>query len=261
MVMNSAIMLRRVDSDFVNITPVAEFLNVTLPHISDAVQVDNDSCACGTWVPLATAQELAKDHPLLAVFVSDRLHERFPARVHELRRVPQDPSIDRFGLPFASNLDAKRRTSLTRRLEFPPREAGAPWERGMVSHWDVEEHLLSANFSSSVVSIASSEPPVEQSAVVPETPLSPTEEEMFRVLCSNPDWETASTRESSPAVVVEVGSPAPEDVKPRPAQVVKEASCPDRPLRRSKRVANALVSAANRPRTRSSKRGSRSSLS
>lgn len=259
MVVNSATMLRRVDSDFVNITPVADFLSITLPRLSKAVVVENESsCSRGTWVPLETAQELAKDHPLLAVFVSDRLYDRFPSRVHDLRTMPHDQSIDRFGPPFASNPEVKRRTTLTRRLEFPPREAGAPWERGMVSHWDVEEHLLSAHFSSSVVNIASPERTAEADTVVPETPLSPTEEEMFRVLCSNPDWETAPSRESSPVVEV---VPLPEDASERSTQVVRELACLDRPLRRSKRVANAIVAAAVRPRTRSSKRGSRSSLS
>jgi hypothetical protein len=89
---------------------------------------------------------------------------------------------------------------------------------------------------------------------VPETPLSPTEQEMFYALCSAPDWESSLP---SPTM-------CNEEAKSRNAEEDAEDDSPararDQPRRRSKRVANANA-IATRTRTRSQKRGSRNSLS
>ncbi|KAI0928379.1 hypothetical protein AcW1_005639 [Taiwanofungus camphoratus] len=248
--LDSSLILRRADTHFVNVSPIIKFLELHCPRLPDAVIVGRGSTAvCGSWVPLAIAQDLSRSHPDLSDFLSDELPQRFPPQFHCIHdtssRAPGD-----FGLHFQSTIDAKRRSISPPRLELLAREEGAPWERGMVSHWDIEDHLISVHpqfaLTSAVFPTSAASPEDE---VVDEGPLSPTEEEMFRVLCSNPDWET-----SAPVASVATSSQNIES----PGETAKDSACRDRPLRRSKRVANAV---ANRSRTRSTKRGSRSSLS
>jgi len=78
----------------------------------------------------------------------------------------------------------------------------------------------------------------EEMTALPETPLSPTEQEIFHVLCVHPDWEAEDAK-------------ATGDV--RNAVVVPKHSPPrERPLRRSRRVANAVAarSRVTPPRTK-----------
>ncbi|KAH8117478.1 hypothetical protein DFH11DRAFT_1014743 [Phellopilus nigrolimitatus] len=70
-------------------------------------------------------------------------------------------------------------------------DASAPWERGMVSQEDVEEHLLApapvaAMRALNMSSIAKASP---FENVAPELPLSPQEEAVFQSLCMCPDME------------------------------------------------------------------------
>lgn len=252
MALGSSLILRRVDTDFVNVTAVIKVLQVSYPHSHNAVIVARGSpTVCGTWVQLVTAQEMFKDHHVLSDFLSDDLHVRFPPGSLDSTH----SSRDHFGPNFQSTTDAKRRSLSSHRLDLPAQEPGAAWERGHFSHWDLEGDLLSAHPTFGLASPMLPTPATSpEQEVVIEAPLSPTEEEMFRVLCSDPEWETPNTDASAMDRSEGIVEPPVAATDP----VASDKTSTRRPLRRSKRVANAI---ANRSRTRSSKRGSRSSLS
>lgn len=242
-------MLRRFDTEFVNVSPVVQYLNVACPGeaVPNVVTISTGSrSVCGIWVPLADAQTIAGDDPLFKTFLSDDLCSHFPPPLADLRTVDgRGPPTSQFGHQFVSVSDARRRTISSHRLELPPREFDVSWARG---HFEVEDHLLHhPPFVLAQAALDPLLPPVE--APAPEVPLSPSEEEMFRVLCAAPDWDAA--KQSVEAVEGDVEDAA--DPSSSVPTVVEE-----RPLRRSKRVPKAVVA---RSRTRSSKRGSRTSLS
>ncbi|KAL6309051.1 hypothetical protein BKA93DRAFT_814964 [Sparassis latifolia] len=280
MSLGSSVALRRIDSDFVNFSPIARCMGIQSPSVLHAVVVTRGSPAVrGTWVPRAVAQPLVEDHPELALFLSDSLHGRFSSLLPDPYHATSCQPDNEFGPHFQSTVDAER-----------SREA--LWEPGIDSNWESEDHLFPVHppFSLASIPTPTSFP---EDVTIPETPLSPTEEEMFHVLCAAPDWEAspavacpvvasaaavtpsmvplAVTSPESPVMLTSV-PPAPtplaavtncsEDcvVNNEPSTgVVKDSACRDRPLRRSKRVANAIAN--SRSRTRSNKRGSRSSLS
>ncbi|EIN07548.1 hypothetical protein PUNSTDRAFT_144171 [Punctularia strigosozonata HHB-11173 SS5] len=123
------------------------------------------------------------------------------------------------------------------------RPGDALWEED-VPRWDiVEDHILSVHPPFDSLDI---KPLAAEDALATDTPLSPTEEEMFHTLCGIPDWEvqpcTMSTTEPVDVDVAAAASPAADSNKP---------------LRRSKRVAAHAATVAVRERTmtrRSSKR-------
>ncbi|THH18271.1 hypothetical protein EW146_g2703 [Bondarzewia mesenterica] len=168
------------------------------------------------------------------------------------------------GTTIMSTLEAKRHLQLQRR-EVSSCEASTPWERGMISYWDVEDHLLLVH-PSLVVNYSDVDLlqyfGKSEDKLAAETPLSPTEQEMFQTLCDVSDWECSLT--TAIAVNVDLELLSEDDgggirVDKPVEMVIHRRSCSrDRPLRRSKRVANAM---ATQSRMRSSKRGSRSSLS
>lgn len=206
------------------------------------------------------------DQSLVNVFLSDQLNERFPPALQDFYRAnTQGRSLGQFGSHFRSTVEAKRESNSSFKLELPSRDVTSPWERGGISPWDVEDHLLSVHPPFALAAAARPPPlPSPEGDMLTETPLSPKEEEMFHSLCSAPEWEPISDSASSaePGVVDEESEsqePPPRSAsKPRTRETVRE-----RPLRRSKRVANAGANpmVVTRSRTRSSKRDSRSSLS
>ena len=259
MALGSLPLFRRIDTDFVNLSPIITHLGLTSDPLSpNAILVNQGSAiVCGTWVPLASAQAFVREHPLpdnpLETFLSDVLFERFPSALQDFHRSNAPGRLlNQFGPHFQSTVEAKRRSRTALRNEVEFRGAGELWEMGSMSDWDVEDQLLSSHppFSLGLVNLR--RPPEEE--LVPETPLSPTEQEMFYALCSAPDWENFLP---SPTM-------CNEEAKSRNAEEDAEDDSPararDQPRRRSKRVANANA-IATRTRTRSQKRGSRNSLS
>jgi len=104
-----------------------------------------------------------------------------------------------------------------------------------------------------------------------EDPLSATEQEIFQELCVIPDWDREPSEGEADAMVLDVDPPGSvvEDVETTTVSAAvaqpSQSEHADRPLRRSKRVADALAAAHVAPpqpsRTRSRKAGSRNSLS
>ncbi|CAL1704240.1 unnamed protein product [Somion occarium] len=259
MTLGSFMILRRIDTDFVNISPIYDFLGLPHPPLDtpNAVTVcQGNSLICGTWVPAPSAREMIGDQPLVNVFLSDQLNERFPPALRDFYRSnTQGRSLGYFGPPFRSTIEAKRESNSSFKLELPSRDLATPWERGGISPWDVEDHLLSVHPPFALAAAARPPPlPSPEDEFVVETPLSPTEEEIFRSLCSAPEWESSTSVASMSAGDRNAESNDPATIE----SVSRETVRRDRPLRRSKRVANA---AATRSQTRSSKRDSGSSLS
>lgn len=215
----------------------------------------------GMWVSLASAQALFPDHESLRVFLSDDLHTRFPQALQDFHTSDtRERSLVQFqfGPNFKSTEDAKRKFPGPPRMELPTREQ---WrsaeeqeeEREMRSPWD--EHWLCHPYFATMP--PNTEPPAVIN-VVPETPLSPTEEEMFHTLCAAPEWEPVA----SPAAAPPPSSPPPQPPTslPCPHQTemptVEVVACRERPLRRSRRAISRTSS--SRPRTRSAAKISKS---
>ncbi|KAI0340519.1 hypothetical protein BDW22DRAFT_379519 [Trametopsis cervina] len=270
MVLGSSCILRRVDTGFINITPILQFFGLEQPDLttlpSSYIVTRGSSLICGTWTSLTSARELFQSQSLLNLFLSDNLHQQFPPSFRELRdKAVSEQALPQFGFGphFQSTVDAKRESTSSFRLKLPQRSVGTPWELGMVQQWDVEDHLLSVHppfaLCSASLKIA---PSSYEDQAPPETPLSPTEEEMFRVLCSAADWEPPTlcedrtpTHSSIAAVLLQdEGEVSATDVTP----CVEHGKEQERPLRRSRRVA---TTAASRPCTRSTaRRGKQSHL-
>ncbi|KAL4251607.1 hypothetical protein ABKN59_003829 [Abortiporus biennis] len=250
MTLGSHMVLRRIDTDFVNVTPIVNFLGVNHPShsaIPNAVEVTHgSSLVCGTWAPVSSVRDVIRDQPLLGVFLSDQLNERFPSALQDFYRAnAHGRSLNQYGPHFRSTIEAKRESLSSFRIELPPRDPTTSWEKGSLSPWDVEDHLLSVHLPFALA--ATLRPPTDspESTLEVQTPLSPTEEEMFRALCLDPDAEPSPPAPLPPREVVHEDPPK-----------LKEPACQERSLRRSKRVANAVAITRSR-----SKRGSRSSLS
>ncbi|CCL98954.1 uncharacterized protein FIBRA_00962 [Fibroporia radiculosa] len=245
MSLESSLVLRRYDTDFVNVSSLVIYLGVSIPDESNAVVVVRGSPSiCGTWVSLMTAQEMFKDRPELTIFLSNQLSDCFPQALHGLTHSnPMLRSRDHFGPNFQSTVDANRHSLSSQRIELPPSDFG--WDK---EHVDADEHLISMHpvfvLASAMLPTPAMSP---EEIVVAEAPLSPTEEEIFRVLCPDRDWE-------EPTSIFGGDSARTATIN----NEEKDWTSRDRPLRRSRRVADAI---ANRSRTRSNKRGSRSSQS
>lgn len=243
---------RRIDTDFVNITPILDSFEMPLPGTSSlpgSVVVSRGSAAvCGTWAPLAVAQDIFRDRDMLRIFLSDDLHQRFPQALQDFHSSnSRERSFVQFGPNFLSTAEAKRKLLNSFRMDLPTRdvyedvedddESQSPWD-----HW-----LLSPVFSTQQGTTPFVEPTVE-----PQTPLSPTEEEMFHTLCAVSDWDPAPVPAPCPTSPTPVSAPAltpPTIPLPCPSHVeMPAAPCRDKPLRRSRRT---VVRAGSRPRTRS----------
>ncbi|OSD02904.1 hypothetical protein PYCCODRAFT_1366761 [Trametes coccinea BRFM310] len=256
MTLGTSTLLRRIDTDFVNISPIARHLGKTCPSVSSSVLVTGGSpSVCGTWAPLEVARSLAKDESLMAAFLSDNLRSLFPEAINALYPPAVEPKTpcSGFGHQFRSASEARRRSMTSHRLELPPREFEVSWEDHLATH---PPFILASSAIDGHRPVPEEAPPVVEA-------LSPTEEEMFHVLCADPEWDADRTPAEEPMQDTEDAAPPPS---PPPQPQRRTSSRPpdaseaaqDRPLRRSKRVANAVTT---RSRTRSSKRGSRTSLS
>jgi len=233
-------LLRRIDTDFVNLSPIVACSGAPYPVLNTipnaTVVAKGSPTVSGTWVPLSAAQAYVRDHPFqggpLAIFLSDVLFERFPTALQDFHRSSTPGRLlNHFGPPFGSTLQA---TQLFVHTDAPS------W-----IGWIAEEpQSVPAGPPSSS----------DKDCDEVDIPLSATEQEIFHALCDSPDWDKENT--PSPRVmatdekmaVQELETTQPE-VGPR-AEVRSERR--ERPLRRSKRVADALAAQC---RVRPTRRG------
>lgn len=169
----------------------------------------------GTWVPLNHAQELVQKQALvpdiLKAFLSNTLYEDFPSSIRNLHRSHEYlRSLQQLGPPFRSMVE--------------------------------RQPSLSIGDTTVQTDVGTLVPPSHEGATL-DTPLSVKEEEIFQTLCACPDWDV-----SSPGPVAD-SKPKERQAGEKRAPAVQRLSRMTKtpPLRRSKRVAQAL---ASRPRTR-----------
>jgi len=271
-------LLRRIDTDFVNLSPIVAYSGSPHPDLSiianAAIVTKGSPEVSGTWVPLPAAQVYVKEHLAgdlaLDIFLSDALVERFPSALQDFYRSNAPArSLNQFGKPFESTLQAAK-------LEVQT-------DNGPSVSWDsrfgwMHNKSLSSRTSASVpfaltAALAMGGKQVENM----EVPLSATEQEIFQELCVIPDWDRESSEGGEDTMVLDVPSKSvpveeeetsclsPVPTTPAPVPQPTQAEHFDRPLRRSKRVADALAAAhqvlPQPSRTRSRKAGSRNSLS
>ncbi|KAJ6547377.1 hypothetical protein B0H19DRAFT_264554 [Mycena capillaripes] len=214
--------LRRLDTDFVNLSPIVAFSGAPYPVLStipNATVISRGSPAvAGTWVPLAAAQAYVHDHPLptgvLDVFLSDTLFERFPSALQDFHKSSSSGrTLNQFGPHFGSTLQATQLCSQNERREPDLSSLLTP----TVANLDVD-------------------------AAPPEQPLNSTEQQMFRELCVTTDWDKDAATSGSMSPPLSPLSDVPD------TELVPERR--GRPLRRSKRVADAMIAAQSRTRSR-----------
>ncbi|KAL0947119.1 hypothetical protein HGRIS_013252 [Hohenbuehelia grisea] len=321
MSLGQARLLRRVDTDFVNLTPIASFTNTSLPPpstVANAVAITQGSAdVCGLWVPLGEAQSFVQQHlssaslldhqrdtlrRLLDVFLSDVLFERFPPALqafHLHRGSTSERMLNHFGPHFTSTLQAAQQSPVA----LQPTQLVAKSHDTLQDAWAQPQPFIP--FAIPPLSMPMGLMASARQADENDDPLSPSEQEMFQALCSIPEWEQDSAVPATSEVAMDdsaipVGEPAlvsqqpvtepevpfvmpeeaqieapassaaahslpgaiPEESEADPAEVItveKPAGRPrsgSGPLRRSKRVADAISS-----RTRSRRRGSTKALS
>lgn len=269
-------LLRRIDTDFVNLSPIVAYSGSPHPALSvivNATIVTKGSPeVSGTWVPLPAAQVYVKEHLAgdlaLDIFLSDALVERFPSALQDFYRSNAPArSLNQFGKPFESTLQAAKMEVQT--------DNGTPvcWDSRF--GWMHNESSSGGTSASAPFGLTTGLSVGGKQSGDTEVPLSATEQEIFQELCVIPDWdrETSEGGEEDTmeldvdpkAVPVEEAQMRTSSLSAAPVAQPTQTEHPDRPLRRSKRVADALAAAhqvvAQPSRTRSRKAGSRNSLS
>jgi hypothetical protein len=239
MMLGSFSLLRRIDTDFVNLSPIVAYSGASFPVLSTipsaTVVTKGSPTVSGTWVPLSTAQGYVRDHPVeggrLSIFLSDVLFERFPTALQDFHRSSTPGRLlNHFGPPFGSTLQATQLFVHT----------DASW-----NGWIQEEpQSIPARPPSS------SEKHCEEADI----PLSATEQEMFHVLCDSPDWDKENMPSPRMMSMDEKVASTEHEVETALEHTITNVADVrsdrrERPLRRSKRVADALA-AQSRVRTR-----------
>ncbi|KAG6813622.1 hypothetical protein H0H92_009239 [Tricholoma furcatifolium] len=303
MMLGSFQLLRRIDTDFVNLSTIVAYSGGSWPVLStipNAVQVTKGSVTVsGTWVPLPAAQAYVRDHHQqhaghpgqgqnaqdgpLQTFLSDTLFEKFPQALQDFHRSSvKGRMVGHFGPHFGSTIQATRLCGASVSGGAGGMEAPHP------QTWDEMQPVpaTSSAFALSMsMSMSMGSPDRNNSNSVSveaeELPLSPSEQEMFHVLCGAPEWDKENSPPSSPVVpgpsmgalaaaaattntyatttniACEPLTPVPVPAKPAKAAVSSEA---ERPLRRSKRVADAMAAQTQNTRTHSRRGSTRNSL-
>lgn len=258
MMLGSHLLLRRIDTDFINLMPIVAYSGGPYPvlsTISNAITVAKGSTAVsGTWVPLSAAQAYVRDHPGLQggpfdLFLSDVLFERFPTALQDFHKSScPGRTLNHFGPHFGSTLQA---TQLYCQTDMQN---------------TLRDGLMNLNESYPMpVSSLALPSSLEQGFDEADCPLSAAEQEIFREICDIPDSDENTAPPSPTIMVVDEEDTLPaSEVSPLTASSPEptgtgDSECSERPLRRSKRVANAIA-AQSRTRTRSRRGGSRSSL-
>lgn len=202
-------LLRRIDTDFVNLAPILAIAGAALSTNetpSNAMVVAKGSPEiCGTWVPLTAAHEYVQIHlagkcaegdlDALRVFLSDTLVERFPQALQDFHRATPARSLNHFGPPFTSTLQAAKWEAVmdggSGALQAQVGGSGSGSSSG-----STPGSLVTAGSSSS----PSSSPPavlggrpfllgIGDRHVEKDAPLSATEQQLFHELCVIPDWD------------------------------------------------------------------------
>ncbi|KAF8160593.1 hypothetical protein BJ912DRAFT_1100196 [Pholiota molesta] len=239
-------LLRRIDTDFVNLAPILAIAGAALSANEvppNAMVVTKGSPEiCGTWVPLAAAQEYVQTHlagaagkcvegelDALRVFLSDTLVERFPQALQDFHRATPARSLNHFGPPFTSTLQAARwEAVMDGGSGALPAQAGGPGSGS--SSGSTPGSLVAAGSSS-----PSSSPPavlgvrpfllgIGDRHVEKDAPLSATEQQLFHELCVIPDWDREG---DEGAADVEMAAPVPS---PAPAIVSLVTDLPPPPM-------------------------------
>ncbi|PPQ89070.1 hypothetical protein CVT25_006442 [Psilocybe cyanescens] len=205
-------LLRRIDTDFVNLSPILAFSGAALSNntpplltsaIPNAIVITKGSPkVCGTWVPLSAAQAYVKEHLAeerardLEVFLSDELVERFPEALREFHRNGRGKGLNlnlslglnQFGRHFASTIQAAK-------LEVQV-EGGASASASVIQQRQ-QQQQQSGSGSTPVVhsgltplfvnglggaGVGSSRHVLED-----DVPLSASEQQLFHELCVMPD--------------------------------------------------------------------------
>jgi len=267
MTLGTHTLLRRLDTDFVNLSPIVTFSNTPYPVLStipNATVISRGSAAVkGTWVPLAAAQAYVRDHPLpsgvLDVFLSDTLSERFPPALQEFARGSDGNgsvgrALGQFGAHFGSTLQATQlclsQQNNSQSEASSPRREPDNIITSLLTPITVPQHKT---------------PDEDVDATAVTEPLSSTEQQMFTELCVTTEWE-----KDSPATATQCEFEPPplsplSDCPDGPLDLYQDLAMPQReleperersgrPLRRSKRVADAMIKAQSRTRSRPRRR-------
>ena len=176
----------------------------------------------GIWVPLTQAQEFVQSQALVPdvvkAFLSNTLYEDFPSSIRNLYRSHEHlRSLRQLGPPFRSMVE--------RQPSFPIDDTSM----------QMETDILVLPFS-------------ERATL--DTPLSVKEEEIFQTLCTYPDWDVPSPKPATEQKPKPKRWQTEERRPPSPSVQRTPRTTKVAPLRRSRRVAEAL---ASRPRKRSGK--------
>lgn len=171
MILGSIIFLRRIDTDFVNLTPIIHYAGAPFPilnSITNLTVINKGSpIVSGTWVPLTAAQAYIREHALpgnvLDTFLSDKLHEEFPQALQDFH-LSNTPGrmLNQFGRHFGSTLDA---------IESESTRSAAP----------VTETCA-----------------LSEDDLCMDSPLSASEQEMFHALCKIPEEESRRDEQARP---------------------------------------------------------------
>ncbi|KAG8217470.1 hypothetical protein J3R82DRAFT_5615 [Butyriboletus roseoflavus] len=229
--LGSTLLLRRIDTDFVNLSTILSHLSLSPPSPlpNACVNVSHPSLSIdGIWAPLSIARLYAHGLPngIESIFLSDDLVMRFPTALQEFyQKSTSGRLLNQFGPHFNASPSPSRSGDPLHISQLGHEKSAkddvweAPVEAGLV-----EEPLLAfpPSINLAVAALSDSKPP--KVTALPEEPLSPTEQEIFRVLCVHPDWEKE-----------EAGAAGKPDTasKPSPPR--------EKPLRRSRRVADAVA--------------------
>ncbi|KAH7889748.1 hypothetical protein F5I97DRAFT_1924265 [Phlebopus sp. FC_14] len=242
--LGSTTLLRRIDTDFVNLTTILSHLSlpvpVPLPQACIVIAHPSPSIT-GIWAPLTVARVYINELPegTRDIFLSDELVMRFPTALQDFhKKSTPGRMLNQFGPYFGSSIPSHSSPQhSTTKTDSAAIEKETAWEPS-VDAVSVEEPILPIPPSYDLA-FAALRPFESTEHSLAETPLSATEQEMFRALCVHPDWE--AEKESD---IVDIEGEVGTEVSGRNKD--------EMPLRRSKRVADAAAarSRAVPPRTR-----------
>ncbi|KAF7304682.1 hypothetical protein MKEN_01182300 [Mycena kentingensis (nom. inval.)] len=192
--------LRRLDTDFVNLSPYRYLFSNTVPHPSQRHHYI-------AWLP--------DYHPLrgnpLKMFLSDRLASQFPSNLTAWKEGVSSRGV--FGQHFASTVQATTLCSSDASLDVDDTSFLTP---------------LAPSFSASAVPIGNS--------VEPEQPLSSTEQQIFQELCITTEWD-GEMEQGPPSPLSDVPSDGEDVPEPsstrnlRRSKRVADAKVTPRPIR------------------------------
>lgn len=228
-------LLRRIDTDFVNLSPILAMAATALTEVPQNAMVVTQGSpeVSGIWVPLAAAQAYVQEHlagackfadgemEALDVFLSDKLVELFPLALQDFyRTTPARGLLNQFGRHFTSTLNAAiwegsgsggssspsasttASSALAATPSPPPASLGAS---GAPFVPLPQQHAVSATPTFVVpLGLGLGERHEEK-----DVPLSATEQQLFHELCVLSDWEREPEGDEMMAVDVDGALPPP----------------------------------------------------